>query len=167
MLPNLLQRCVMQTEPVLDQAELDARLAALEDSIEAINTRIARLAIALKVSLDTPDHVQQVIDRSAMPKDVVSPFAPDATVTGQVPGDGEFALADRRTDANRRKAFEWEELRGLLILRFEIEKNYVEQLGLPATRQIVSFAENHQLREGFAAHADGLDVAQLMDDSRP
>lgn len=122
MLPNPLQRCVMQTEPVLDQAELDARLAALEDSIEAINTRIARLAIALKVSLDTPDHVQQVIDRSAMPKDVVSPFAPDATVTGQIPGDGEFALADRRTDANRRKAFEWEELRGLLILRFEIEK---------------------------------------------
>ena len=97
----------------------------------------------------------------------MSPFAPDATVTGQVPGDGEFALADRRTDANRRKAFEWEELRGLLILRFEIEKNYVEQLGLPTTRQIVSFAENHQLREGFAAHADGLDVAQLMDDSRP
>lgn len=111
MLPNPLQRCVMQTEPVLDQAELDARLAALEDSIEAINTRIARLAIALKVSLDTPDHVQQVIDRSAMPKDagvaVCTRCHRDRAGTGR----RQFALADRRTDANRRKAFEWEELR--------------------------------------------------------
>lgn len=155
----------MQTDPVLDQAELDARLSALEESIEAVNTRIARLAIALGVSLDTPAHVQQVIDRSAMPDDVVSPFAPDATVSGQVSAQSEFVLADRRTDANRRKAYEWEELRGLLILRYGIEKNYVEQIGLSDTRKIVAFAENHQLREGFAPHADGLDVDRLMDDS--
>lgn len=157
----------MQTEPTLDQAELDARLAALEESIEAVNTRIARLAIALKVGLDTPDHVQRVIDRSAMPDDVVSPFAPDATVTGQVSRQGAFSLADRRTDANRRKAFEWEELRGLLILRYEIQKNFVEQVGLSATQQIVSFAENRQLRGGFLPHADGLDLKRLMDGNHP
>ena len=58
----------MQTELCSIRLSWMPALAALEDSIETINTRIARLAIALKVSLDTPDHVQQVGDRSAMPK---------------------------------------------------------------------------------------------------
>ncbi len=143
---------------------MDDRQWALEREIEMVNTRIARLAIALGVPLDTEAAVERVIDRSAMPEALRSPFGQDAEVEGKVDHQGRFIGADRRTDEDHRKAYEWEELRGLLVLRYEMEKHYVEQMGLPATRRILSTAEEHQTREGFRPHADGLDMQSLMGD---
>ena len=55
----------MQTEAQLDaladaRAD-DARLDRMEHSIEEINARIARLAIALGISLDNEEHIASVL----------------------------------------------------------------------------------------------------------
>jgi hypothetical protein len=150
----------------IDQINLDLRSKALEAEIEGVNTRIARLAMALGAPLGSEDDVLRVLDRSAMPQEVVSPYAKDREITGDVKLDGRFSMADRRTDANHRKAYEWEELRGLLVLRYEMEKHYVEQMGLEVTRDILLTAEAHQAREGFKNHPDGLDLKTLLDSTK-
>ena len=97
----------------------------------------------------------------------MSPFAPDNHRDRAGTGDGRNFTPGRPPHrANRRKAFEWEELRGLLILRFEIEKIMSSSLACLPRGKLFRLPKTIIAR-GFAAHADGLDVAQLMDDSRP
>lgn len=143
---------------------MEERQVALETEIESVNMRIARLAMALGVDLTTEAAVERVIDRSAMPRRLVSPHGQDAEVDGQVNHHDGFALADRRTDQDHRTAYEWEELRGLLVLRYEMEKHYAQHMGFDATRNILTTAEADQTRRGFPPHADGLDMRPLLGD---
>jgi hypothetical protein len=143
----------MQTDAEFDalaEANADkAQLDRMEHSIEEINARIARLAIALGISLDNEDDLASVLH--APPQEPVP--------------------VDRRADRHghgrpwggldRRVAHTRQELRGLIVLRYDIEKDFVDRVGAPATRKIMIDAEAHLAREGFKAGADGVDLEGL------
>lgn len=116
------------------------RLHRMELSIEALNARIARLAIALDVSLKNDDDVARVMNRHLVPA---------------IPHENQVT-PDHHT------AYKWEELRGLLVLRYGVETRYVDQVGVIATRQILVEAEAHLVREGFNPGDDGIDLDRLL-----
>ena len=145
----------MPTDAPLEKDPHAQRLHHMESSIEALNARIARLAIALGVSLQNNDEVQRVMSRQQTSvvslERRVTPDQPPASRTG--------------SDADRRMAHKWEELRGLLVLRYSVETRYVDQVGVVATRQILVEAEAHLVREGFKPGADGIDLDSLFKES--
>jgi hypothetical protein len=65
----------------------------------------------------------------------------------------------------RRTSRTWEELRGLIVLRYDIQKHYVEQVGVVVTRQILEDAETSLERQGFKPGEDGIDIARLYNDA--
>lgn len=123
-------------------------------SFEAMNMRIARLAIGLKVSLLTDEDIQRVIHRP-----VKAPV-----------GEERRRQPDRRVQersaagADRRVAHLWIELRGLLVLRYQLESTCAHDVGPAATRHILQDAQAHLVKEGFKPGADGLHLSQLMDE---
>ena len=119
------------------------RLHRMESSIEELSARIARLAIALGVSLNNDDEVARVMHRHPLPAEAHTQH------------DG----------AELHIAHKWEELRGLLVLRYSVETRYVEQIGVVATRQILIESEEHLVREGFHLGDDGIDLDRLFKES--
>ena len=110
-------------------------------SIEEINARIARLALALGVSLQTEGVLSGLLQEPPAQTEA-RPF---------------------QSTPERRVAGKWLELRGLLVLRYGVEKRYVDQVGVSLTRQILVETEAHMLREGFQSGADGIDLHRLFD----
>lgn len=125
--------------PAGDAQALGLQRMAL--SIEALNARIARLALALGVSLQTEGALSGVL-HGPQPETEPHPF---------------------QSTPERRVAGKWLELRGLLVLRYGVEKRYVDQVGVDLTRQILVQTEAHMLREGFQSGADGIDLHRLFD----
>ena len=148
----------MQTEAQLDEpsgapanVRADgARLDRMEHSIVELNARIARLAIALGISLDNEEHIASVLHEAPPPAVPVERRA-DRQGHGR-PWGG----LDRRVAHTRR------ELRGLIVMRYGIEKSFVDQVGASATRQIMIDVEAHMSREGFKAGADGVNLESLL-----
>jgi len=142
----------MPTDTERDERMQVERLHLMESSIEALNARIARLAIGLGVSLSSEEDVRQVINRKSM-----------SAMTHE-----RRAIADPRTTtrtgsgADRRVAQKWEELRGLLVLRYGVEARYVDQVGVINTRHILTEAEAHLERDGFKPGADGINLDRLF-----
>ncbi len=142
----------MPTEPAQEDARAKRR-RDMERSIEDINVRIARLAIALGVSLESNEEVMQLMSQSHI-----------VAVSCERRGVSERRVAPR-SDAgpDRRLACQREELRGLLVLRYELVKHDLNEVGLVATRKIMGEAEDHLLRRGFKPGADGVDMRRLFD----
>jgi hypothetical protein len=142
----------MPTEFVPESDSQTQHLAHMESSIEALNVRIARLAIGLGVSLTSDADVAQVLRRQpALPTLLERRLAKD-TPPALPAGSG----------ADRRKAHQWEELRGLLVLRYGVETRFVDLLGVGVTRQLLVDAEAHMVRDGFRPGADGMDLDRLF-----
>ena len=57
-----------------------------------------------------------------------------------------------------------EELRGLLVLRYDIQTRYVDEVGIVATRQILIEAEEHLVRKGFNPGDDGVNLERLFNE---
>lgn len=145
----------MPTDALPEGDPQNQRLHQMESSIEALNARIARLAIGLGVSLKSDDEVASVMSRHQVVR---------------VSHERRLTLDRRdasRTDsgADRRIAHQWEELRGLLVLRYGVETRYVDEVGVSATRQILVEAEAHLARAGFKPGADGIDLDRLFNES--
>lgn len=123
-----------QTEFALDQHANEA--LRRESTVTDLTMRIARLAIALGLRLDDQSDVHRVLHHTEAP-----------------------AHAD---DAIPRKlhlrARAWVELRGLLVLRYEIERHLVEDMGLELSRRILEDAELHLSMAGFQPGLDGLSL---------
>jgi hypothetical protein len=115
-------------------------------SLEALNARIARLAIGLGVRLDDQLAVNNLM---AQPQEVHVANERRATKS-----DVNVRYAGPSGD--RRVAHQREELRGLLVLRYHMETVSVTDNGLTMTRQILKQAEEHLVRQGFRPGADGL-----------
>lgn len=146
----------MQTDPSpLAGDPVAHQLSRMEASIGDINARIARLAIALGASLKTDEDVNRIISR------------PRASSPEQDRRSGQERRLQTRVEQgpDRRVAHQWEELRGLLVLRYGVEKRYVDELGVDVTRHIMVEAEHKLEREGFAPGADGVDIERLFDGS--
>lgn len=141
----------MPTELRPEQEPLAQRLLDMASSIEALNVRIARLAIGLGVSLDSEVEVARAMSQTL----AVSAVSHERRTA---PGPS----AASHTGPDRRMAHKREELRGLLVLRYGVETRYVDEVGVVATRQILVEAEAHLVRDGFKPGADGIDLDRLF-----
>ncbi len=132
--------------------QIDDDLAErLEASMEALNARIARLAMALDVALGdraevdalmAKQHLQAVDDERRLAS-VDVPFV--------------------RVSSERRRAHKCEELRGLLVLRYHMEVTSLKENGWTVTRQALVQAEEHLVSQGFKPGADGLGLNNFFD----
>jgi hypothetical protein len=121
-----------RTELALDQYANDA--LRRESTVTELTIRIARLAIALGLKLDQEQDVHRVLHHSAPPLD-----------------------HDKEVDrVVHLRARAWTELRGLLVLRYELERHLVEEMGLHLSRRILEDAELHLTIAGFKPGIDGL-----------
>ena len=127
----------------------------MERTIEELSSRIARLAIGLGISLQTDHEVSQAMSH------------PAATPVPQE----RRAAAERRdvsrtgSTADRRQSHLREELRGLLVMRYDIEVHYVQAVGVVATQHILVETEAHLARDGFRPGASGVDLDRLFKDN--
>ncbi|MEO6352247.1 MAG: hypothetical protein ABIO19_06235 [Burkholderiaceae bacterium] len=130
----------MQTDQLSTEDPQAERLQRMTSSMEAINARIVRLAIALDVSLQSNDEVLQVMSQQQLPA---------------LPHQGQISVS--LLMARKR-----EELRGLLVLRYSVETRYVVEVGVTATRQILIEAEQHLASKGFNPGDDGIDLNRMF-----
>lgn len=115
-----------------------------ESTVTDLTMRIARLAIALGLKLDQEEDVHRVLHHTDAP-----------------------AVQDARTHAVvHLRARAWTELRGLLVLRYELERHLIEDMGLHLSRRILEDAELHLTIAGFHPGIDGLhlDIHHLFGD---
>ena len=120
------------TEQALDQHANEA--LRRETTVTDLTMRIARLAIALGLKLDDESDVHRVLHQADAP-----PHA-----------------HDDHPQRLHLRARAWTELRGLLVLRYELERHLIEDLGLVLSRHILEDAELHLAIAGFQPGVDGL-----------
>jgi hypothetical protein len=134
-------------------SDRQAHLQSMESSIEALNARIARLAIGLGVSLENEAELAQLMRQNH----------PDSSVAHERRGNaGHVDIFHLEANPDRRVAHKREELRGLLVLRYGMQTRYVDEVGIDATRQIMEEAEAHLERDGFKPGADGIHLDRLF-----
>lgn len=75
------------------------------------------------------------------------------------------AMCRHEETSNRLLINKREELRGLLVLRYGMQTQYVDEVGIVATRQILIEAEEHLARKGFNPGDDGVNLDRLFADS--
>ena len=141
----------MSVEQDQQQAAVGDHLKRVGDSIEELNARIARLAIALGVNLETPDSVDRVIAEAGTKVRAMPPAGMPDRRAARSPHSG----------PDRRQTHKWVELRGLMVLRYGVERQTIENYGLDATRSLMAAASDHMAREGFKPGADGMDLTHL------
>ena len=116
-------------------------LLRLEQDFEALNARIARLASHLGFALPTEDSVEQALH----------------TISHQI----------RAAQAPAHELHLWQEFRGLLVLRYQLESRSVAAIGAPQLKAVLQTAEQELARHGIAPDQDGLHLDQLFDDKTP
>lgn len=129
--------------------EDDPQIKLLERRVESLgelNARIARLAMGLGLSLRQEPDVQRVIAYRS----------PQVAIERRSQSDRRSG--PRAESADRRSSRQWEELRGLLVLRYELEVKYAQELGASLTREIFTQASERLARDGFAVGLDGIDL---------
>ena len=104
-----------------------------------LNSRIARLAGALRIPLDTAAAIQQAL--------VFAEATPPGGIERRTESERRIGVRlasspERRTNSQRF------ELRGLLVLRFSTEVKLVEILGAEASRQIIDSLASQAERHG-------------------
>lgn len=128
--------------------DLTRRLGA---SMETLNARIARLAMALDVDLN---------DRVAVDALMVKPQNPAVAEERRAAGADTSHVS---VTSERRHAHQREELRGLLLLRYQMEVSSLTDHGWNVTREAMKQAEEHLVRQGFKPGADGLGLNDFFD----
>ena len=130
------------------------RLARMGSFMEDIDRRIARLSIALGISLQGEQAViaalHQLADKAPAPNN----------------RQGVERRSVQRHGMDRRLSDARSELRGLLVLRYGVERRFVEQIGVDATRELMAQAETRLNLRGFQPGADGVHLP-AKDDSTP
>lgn len=116
-----------------------------EENCRALNERIARLALLLGVSLDDAADMSRVLHHA--------PRLEDTSAVDPLAGE---------SHASQRTAQSWTELRGLLLLRDELEKRCVDEFGPVTAGEILLDVEAQMERQGFRVGADGLDIRGLF-----
>lgn len=111
-------------------------LLRLEQDFEALNARIARLATHLGFSLPSEDSVEQALH----------------TLSHQI----------RAAQASTHELHLWQEFRGLLVLRYQLETRSVDAIGAPQLKAVLQAAEEQLARHGIAPDQDGLHLDQLF-----
>ena len=124
-----------------EQAAVEEHRRRVEQAVEQLNSRIARLAIALSLDLTDKHCIDQVLKNPTGDASCIAP------------------LADHlHSSQQRRTTLETAELRGLLVLRYGIEQKLSQEMGYAGLQDLLLRVEHHMKREGFAHGADGLDL---------
>lgn len=123
-----------------DDPALNEAIRRAEGMLEELNQRIARLALVLGVPLDDPLEFEKILNRQ------VHYLTLDAQTVSGLPS------------REHRLVREWEELRGLLVLRCDLMTENLNELGLASTMQITTHVESRLRQEGFTPGADGFDL---------
>jgi hypothetical protein len=118
--------------PPIDPAHRE-RMASL---LQELDEQVARLALSLGLALAERQGLLEAMRQT--------PLHPDDPPRQQ------------RHDAHHA------ELRGLLVLRYELIGRYVNEIGPDATRALLIEAEQRLLAEGFAPGADGMHLDTLF-----
>jgi hypothetical protein len=134
----------------------DRRLQTRGLSFGDLNARIARLAIGLGVSLESEADIAHVIQQQR----AATPVGHERRTS-----EGSFDASRLGSNPDRRVANKMEELRGLLVLRYGLESQLVDDIGVAATQKILSDSEKQLEREGFKPGADGIDLKRLFKNS--
>jgi len=129
----------------------DGLTQRLEVSMAALNARIARLAMALDVDLN---------DRVAVATLMVKQQSPAVAEERRSAGADASHVS---VSPERRQARQREELRGLLLLRFQMEVTSLTNNGWNVTREAMKQAQEHLIRQGFKPGADGLGLDDFFD----
>lgn len=114
---------------------MEEHVRRLVAQLEEMGARISRLAQLLKMPLETPDQ----LDRALL----------------------------RDTDGPELKGRQGQmraELRGLLVLRYEVVTRLAGDVGSQATRDILLCAQDRLLCDGFSPQAPGMRLELLLDD---
>lgn len=130
----------MHNDPTEKQDTESLRNSAsrIESSLADINTRIARLSRLLNASLETDEDIVKILQRN-------NPFLrPHAT--------------NALSQSEHRIVHEWEELRGLLVLRCELMTHSFNDIGFDATVKMTVHMEERLVRGGFEPGAEGFDM---------
>lgn len=135
----------MPTERESTAEALTAHLQRMSSSVERLSARIARLATILDVDLQNDSELDRLLNL-----DGGAPDAYERRVSARPPPGPE-----------RRKSYQQEELRGLLVLRYSVARRYVDRVGVQATRHILVNAQEQLEREGFKPGASGTSGAEL------
>lgn len=122
----------MSIERTSSEALAWNELLQIEASFEALNERIARLSIGLGLELSQDHQIHELL------------------CTAQAPHPQDL-----------HHARSWTELRGLLVLRYSMEKNFAEKIGVETLKQILMEAESHLERSGFKPGAAGAPLSSL------
>ena len=141
---------MLSSLPVSD-AQNDIDRERMELSLRDISTRIARLAIALGMPLQTEENLRLA---TILPEPIALESERRA-IEDRRAGHRTASGLDRRVRGKR------EELRGLIVLRYGIEKSLVDSLGVVVARQVMETVEIQLQHEGFQPGADGIDLAAL------
>lgn len=130
--------------------DIDQLTRRLCISMEGLNVRIARLASALHVALNDPIAMDVL-----MATRQTQPIVKERRTA-------HIDLAQVNVSADRRRSHLQEELRGLLVLRLQLEAASLNNNGLSVTLQAMAQAEEHLIRQGFEPGADGLDLDEFF-----
>jgi len=131
----------------------DEMFTRSRESLEMLNARIARLAIGLGVKLDDQAELNALMALSTS-----APVTHERRTAG-----GTGAAMHPTSTVERRFAHQREELRGLLVLRYQMGTASLNENGLTITRHIIEEAEEHLIRQGFKPGADGLKLETLFE----
>lgn len=124
----------MRTEPSTEKQAIEEHLHRLVAQLEELGARISRLAQMLRVPLETREQIDRALLRDT---------------------DG--------PEPTGRQGHMREELRGLLVLRYEVVTRLAGDVGSQATRDILLCAQDRLLCEGFAPQAPGMRLEMLFD----
>lgn len=130
------------TEPPEDETSLLNIASRAESTLVEINTRIARLAMSLNAPLATEADIQSILNREPP---FLQPHAREL-------------ISNPFNHEEGRIIHQWEELRGLLMLRCELMTQSIRELGLKVTLEISSGTEAELQREGFKPGAEGFNM---------
>lgn len=129
----------MPTEGADEQAVARLQVRRLARQLESLGGRIALLAQSLDLPLQTAAETQAVLQCDQ--------------------------LCATRAGTGGREARMREELRGLLVLRYEVVTQLArnERIGAPGARDLLLYANECLLAKGFDARAPGMNLRPLFD----
>ena len=114
----------------------------LEAELRTLQGRIQQLALALHAPLQTEADVDRILQRPPTP-----PVAVERRREG---GAHNYRGPERRT------AHLWDELRALLVLRYQLCSRLAAAVGAPAVRDLLAAADAQLRREGFSSTPAGM-----------
>lgn len=112
-------------------------LLRLEQDFEALNQRIARLASVLGYTLSNEHSIEQAIH----------------TVSSRI----------RSEQAPAHTTHLWQEFRGLLVLRYQMEARSAEAIGASKLQAVLQTAQDHLTHHGIAPNRDGVNLQELFE----